>query len=422
MISGCLWVRSSSAVVTHGAGAGTGADFESSIVWVGAQDTHCLFAQYRFEIPLAGARVYAGGTTGGQTTGRQTGHNFTGQYYTLHRHYDPYTMRWTSPDPAASPCYNLFGYCGNNPAGFFDPDGLARAKKWSSDTFTADLIDAGLDVFEGMLTKFYGSGVTVAASGFQMADGENIGDTFVGQQAHQIHQRRDAWLVNYGEDSVAGRLYATGGVLGDMLGLTGIRESVRGRDAVTGRSLSGHERYERGVDGASSLLLTAAMIAAPKVVPWAASVGSGARVGGGVTQPMFRRMTPELAPGTNRALIQYLKDLRREPKPIGSIGIPDDVGHLAWGKWGNTMEQRMANWLVARHGSSEFTLRVRPGQTGIDVELSSGAYPGFRFADFKKRRPSTKTSFERQMKRWGHPANQTKVFTYDEIGNIYEGW
>ncbi|MBK9974767.1 MAG: hypothetical protein IPP14_08335 [Planctomycetes bacterium] len=85
---------------------------------------HCLFAQYRFEIPLAGARVYAGGTTGGQTTGRQTGHNFTGQYYTLHRHYDLFTMRWTSPDPAASPWWNLYGYSGNNPAGAYDPDGL----------------------------------------------------------------------------------------------------------------------------------------------------------------------------------------------------------------------------------------------------------------------------------------------------------
>jgi len=33
-------------------------------------------------------------------------------------------MRWTSPDPAASPYYNLFGYCGNTLGASYDPDGL----------------------------------------------------------------------------------------------------------------------------------------------------------------------------------------------------------------------------------------------------------------------------------------------------------
>jgi hypothetical protein len=42
-------------------------------------------------------------------------------------------MRFTSPDPAASPFYNLFAYCGNSPASCYDPDGLeAEGEKWEA--------------------------------------------------------------------------------------------------------------------------------------------------------------------------------------------------------------------------------------------------------------------------------------------------
>ena len=134
------------------------------------------------------------------------------------------------------------------------------------------------------------------ASGFQMAEGAQFGDTFVGRGLSDIHQRRDAWLVNYGEDGVAARLYATGGVVGDMIGITGLREGVSGRDAVTGESLGRHERYERAVDGASSLLLTAGMAAAPRVAPWAYGIGSGARVGAKASS-FWRNPSRTLLPG-----------------------------------------------------------------------------------------------------------------------------
>ncbi|MBX3475139.1 MAG: VCBS repeat-containing protein [Planctomycetes bacterium] len=308
-------------VQRHGEQAGTLGDF------VAAASSRCLFAGYRYESPLAGFDEWSWAPPPASpqmtVTSRQGGNNFAGQYYTLHRHYDPNLMRFTSPDPIASPFFNLFHYAGNNPAGAYDPDGLARKKKWSGDTFTKDLIDSGLDVLEGMVTKFYGGGAATVASGFQMAEGAQFGDTFVGRGLSDIHQRRDAWLVNYGEDGVAARLYATGGVVGDMIGITGLREGVSGRDAVTGESLGRHERYERAVDGASSLLLTAGMAAAPRVAPWASRIGSGARVGGTATLPMFRRMTPELAPGPHRAQIQYLKAMRQDaPKAPSAYRRP----------------------------------------------------------------------------------------------------
>jgi RHS repeat-associated protein len=88
--------------------------------WVSSESSRCLYKGYRFESPLAGLRV--GGSQ--VVVGGQTGANYGGMYYTLHRHYDPVFMRFTSPDPLAAPFYNLYHYAGNNPAAYYDPDGL----------------------------------------------------------------------------------------------------------------------------------------------------------------------------------------------------------------------------------------------------------------------------------------------------------
>ncbi|MCA8945892.1 MAG: hypothetical protein KDB29_06680, partial [Planctomycetes bacterium] len=88
--------------------------------WASAVDSRCLYAGYRYEAPLAGIWDWNSQTA----DYRQGGLNFAGQHYTLYRHYDPMLMRFTSPDPIASPSYNLFAYSGNTPAGAYDPDGL----------------------------------------------------------------------------------------------------------------------------------------------------------------------------------------------------------------------------------------------------------------------------------------------------------
>ena len=109
-------------VQRHGEQAGTLGDF------VAAASSRCLFAGYRYESPLAGFDEWSWAPPPASpqmtVTSRQGGNNFAGQYYTLFRHYDPNLMRFTSPDPIASPFFNLFHYAGNNPAGAFDPDGL----------------------------------------------------------------------------------------------------------------------------------------------------------------------------------------------------------------------------------------------------------------------------------------------------------
>ncbi len=85
-----------------------------------ASSSRNLFGGYRYESPLAGVRD----DLWMAVQGRQSGKNFTGLHYTLHRHYDPHLMRFTSTDPAAAPFFNLYAYCQGNPSRFFDPDGL----------------------------------------------------------------------------------------------------------------------------------------------------------------------------------------------------------------------------------------------------------------------------------------------------------
>jgi len=86
-----------------------------------ASSSRCLYRGYRYENPLAGR--FVGGATP-SIAARQGGNNFTGQHYTLFRHFDPSLMRFTSPDPIAA-SQNLWAYCENNPHGAYDPDGLS---------------------------------------------------------------------------------------------------------------------------------------------------------------------------------------------------------------------------------------------------------------------------------------------------------
>lgn len=58
------------------------------------------------------------------THGAQPGGNHTGDYNCWNRIYNPHTGRWTTPDPAASPWWNLWDYVGNKPASRADPTGL----------------------------------------------------------------------------------------------------------------------------------------------------------------------------------------------------------------------------------------------------------------------------------------------------------
>ena len=92
--------------------------------------------------------------------------------------------------------------------------------------------------------------------------------------------------------------------------------------------------------------------------------------------------------------------------------------------FGDAMHLRMASWFEKRFGS-DFTMRVRPGETGIDVTANGARAQGrlgAMHAEFKPRSVSGQRTFNRQLERWGIDRPDVRVFTYDRDGNIYDGF
>jgi len=83
-----------------------------------------LWAGYRYQPPQLGFRVDPPGAPTLGTYGAATGTNKLGQYYAWNRIYDINTGRWTTPDPAATPWWNLFDATENRPTRSTDPKGL----------------------------------------------------------------------------------------------------------------------------------------------------------------------------------------------------------------------------------------------------------------------------------------------------------
>ncbi len=225
-------------------------------------------------------------------SGRQSGKNFTGQYYTLWRHYDPALMRFTGPDPIASPWWNLNGYCLNNPAGGFDPDGLGPVgeffgncwrggSEWVADNvFGGEGPGAGIALgvgdFAGGMVDFAMQFNIVAAgadSVYALAtwDFDNA-PLLLKNRVGQVSRAIDRWNgmdeAGFGFFSKVGRTLAFNGM--DMLGTTGLFEAMAGYDSVTQEDLSSTERWRRGT---TTSLGAIAQLAGAKV--------AGGRVGGG---------------------------------------------------------------------------------------------------------------------------------------------
>jgi RHS repeat-associated protein len=255
--------------------------------WVSATSSRYLFGGYRYESPAAGrADPY-----GGPPIARQTGWNFTGLYYTLHRHYDPFLMRFTSIDPAAAPFYNLYAYCGGNPAGAYDPDGLER-RGYGLDS----LINDGLDIVEGVLMKTGTAAGMAALTPGQLYDQANGGpDAMLLQGFNQLKDNYNKRLEMTG-GGAGGHLYSGLFALGDVSGGTGVWEGAFGRDSISGEELNWGERKARIKDGVSTFgsnLLMARMtgpIASLAGRGLRSAAGALTRTGGAVLQATGRAL------------------------------------------------------------------------------------------------------------------------------------
>jgi RHS repeat-associated protein len=242
-------------------GVATDPDVGRLSQWVSSDSSRCLYKGYRFESPLAGMVD----SQNQITVNSQPGANFGGMYYTLHRHYDPVFMRFTSPDPLAAPFYNLYHYAGNNPAAFFDPDGLhpqdgpylwdggnrgtmlPHGPSGSTQQRLYTATDNPVSNFSETRTGRILGGATIAAwsaiSFFGIATWElfqgrtDTIDETAEQIAERMIARKEAGAYTYEERK---RLAIMDGV-----GLTPGYEAVTGRDSVDRRELTTAEIDER---------------------------------------------------------------------------------------------------------------------------------------------------------------------------------
>ena len=164
-------------------------------------------------------------------------------------------MRFTGPDPAASPFHNLHAYCGNNPAAFCDPDGLfpttgglATGPSGLPDPFhgygdemmmLGDLVwklqNLPAEMLIDRVTDVWDGGATYGAEG--VLYGKQSMDRYYAQWKR----------TGRAEQSTIDRVFTVGAYeFGDLFGTTDMCDGMEGRDTFTGESLSTGERWRRG--------------------------------------------------------------------------------------------------------------------------------------------------------------------------------
>ena len=117
-----------------------------------------------------------------------------------------------------------------------------------------------------------------------------------------------------------------------------------------------------------------------------------------------------------------LGDWLTGPEEIGSFPVPDSL-RFGTTTFGNYAHSQIVNLLQSQYPNADFDFNVRPGQTGVDVEVgqtSIGAV-GFQYGEIKPLTPSGEASFNRQVQNWSLPG-PVQAITYDAAGHVYLGF
>lgn len=108
-------------------------------------------------------------------------------------------------------------------------------------------------------------------------------------------------------------------------------------------------------------------------------------------------------------------------KIIGRVTPPKDLkpGTVLFG---NYMHEKIAEFLKASYPKTKFDVRVKRGQKGVDVRYEDDLYPGFKYLDIKPNKPHSQKELNRQIYKWGYEEPTVRAISYDEYGNIYDGF
>lgn len=108
-------------------------------------------------------------------------------------------------------------------------------------------------------------------------------------------------------------------------------------------------------------------------------------------------------------------------KIIGKVTPPENLkpGTVPFG---NYMHEKIAKFLETSYDKTSFRVKVKPGQRGVDMEYLNDLDPGFKYLDIKSNKPHSQKELDRQIYNWGYEGSTVRAITYDEHGNIYDGF
>ena len=107
--------------------------------------------------------------------------------------------------------------------------------------------------------------------------------------------------------------------------------------------------------------------------------------------------------------------------PVGSL-VPPEESIPGTPVFGNQMHARIKTMLERMYPHTQFYFRIKPGETGVDVTVTGGANPGFRFAEIKPGNLRQQMRFNSQVENWGLKPGEVLPITYDPTGGVYFGF
>lgn len=130
-----------------------------------------------------------------------------------------------------------------------------------------------------------------------------------------------------------------------------------------------------------------------------------------------------MAPAIAVAIMPFMRGANgiRRGKRIGRVRPPR---HLKPGTtpYGNYMHAEITKFIEREYSPTKFHNRIGQGQRGVDLSVVGGHKPDFDHIDIKTNKRHSERQIKRQIQNWGYDESTVKVFSYDEFGNIYEGF
>jgi RHS repeat-associated protein len=372
--------------------------------------------------------------------------DITGYYNIGRRLYDPVSGMWLSYDPAwneKDPNYLTF--CGGDPINGFDSDGRV----------TRGGYQGTLGLAEGAGSLLWDVGGTI---------GYGVTSVFSQDAANDIYGSQFQGLQNVGT-GVGNLVWDAGGSIG--YGVTSIFSQDAAND-IYGSQMQGLENIGISMSGGANQSAAYRVgYVAPAVASFffggeAADAGEAGDVGNGVrAAEAGSQATEETAVAADQSgqIIQNAPQTTVDAQQVmrdGNAAIPENSGQAApvasapaagadtspfltvtppqgtfgSGNFGNAIHQSIVDELQAQFPDVNFRFSVKPGQTGVDVEVLNSQdvdTVGFQYGEIKPNTQSGQNTFNRQVQNWQNngtipPGSSVQPITYDANGNVNLGF